>query len=86
MRYIWYEQLIEALRHHIEANHMMEKGALDELRLTKEHLAYSRFEDEERVSIGCPWSIHCKCEWMVEGIIEFQLREFKNDSSYSEDI
>jgi hypothetical protein len=81
MKYIWYEQLLNALRLHIGEFHMIESGALDELRFTEEHLAYSRFEDEEIVTIGCPWSIHCKCKWEVEGKIEFQLVEFKNDSS-----
>ena len=73
MRTIWYEPLVEALRHHIEANHMNEKYALDELQFLEEHLAYSHFEDNEKVEIGCPWSQHCKCKWSVEGRIEFRL-------------
>ena len=75
MKYIWYEPLVEALRHHIEAKHMNEDGALLELRLTEEHLAYSKFEDEEIISIGCPWSIHCKCNWIYERQVILKLVE-----------
>ena len=75
MNYIWYEPIVEALRHHIEANHMNEDGALLELRLTSEHFAYSSFEDEEVISIGCPWSIHCNCEWEYERKVILKLVE-----------
>jgi len=73
MNYIWYELLLESLRHHIEANHMNEKYALDELKFLEEHLAYSNFGDGEKVEIGCPWSQHCKCNWTVAGVIHFKL-------------
>jgi hypothetical protein len=73
MNYIWYEPIVEALRHHIEANHMNEKYALDELKFTEEHLAYSKFGDEENISIGCPWSIHCNCEWEYERKVILKL-------------
>lgn len=75
MRYIWYEPLVEALRHHIEANHMNEKYALDELKYTEEHLAYSKFGDEEMIYIGCPWSIHCNCNWIYERQVILKLVE-----------
>ena len=75
LNYIWYEPLVAALRHHIEAKHMMEDGALLELRLTEEHLAYSKFEDEEIISIGCPWSIHCNCNWIYERQVILKLVE-----------
>jgi len=77
MNYIWYEELVEALRHHIEANHMNEKYALDELKFTEEHLAYSDFGDDERVVVGCPWSQHCKCDWQISGHITFKLERIK---------
>ena len=85
MRYIWYEPIIEALRHHIEANHMNEKYALDELRFTEEHFAYSSFNDEEIIEIGCPWSIHCNCDWRFERQVILKLiePELKNDQSSS---
>jgi len=73
MNYIWYERLIEALRHHIEAEHMNEYDALQELTLTEDYLAYESFTDGERVVIGCPWSQHCKCDWRIAGDINFKL-------------
>jgi len=77
MNYIWYEPLVEGLRHHIEENHMNEKYALDELKFLEEHLAYSHFEDNEKVEVGCPWSRHCKCDWVIGGRIKFVLEMMK---------
>lgn len=77
MNTIWYEPLVEALRHHIESNHMMKDGALDELRFLEEHLAYSEFGDDEKVEVGCPWSMHCNCGWKIEGHITFKLDRIK---------
>jgi len=77
MRDIWYEPLVEALRHHIEANHMNEKYALDELKFLEEHLAYSEVGDDEKIEIGCPWSQHCKCEWKIEGHVVIKLVRLK---------
>jgi len=77
MRTIWYEPLVEALRHHIESNHMDQDDALDELRFLEEHLAYSEVGDDEKIEIGCPWSSHCKCEWKIEGHITIKLVRLK---------
>lgn len=86
MNYIWYETLVEALRHHIEANHMNEYDALQELTLTEDYLAYEGFTDDEKVVIGCPWSQHCKCDWKIEGHITFKLVRIKESepSSYAQ--
>lgn len=73
VNYIWYEPLTEALRHHIEAKHMDQPDALDELKFTIEHFEYSKFENGEIINIGCPWSKHCKCSWEVSGEINFKL-------------
>jgi len=73
MKTIWYQPLIEALRVHIEKTHMMEEDALKELEFTKEHLAYSSFGDDEKITIGCPWGIHCNCTWEIEAHVEFSL-------------
>jgi len=73
MKEIWYEPLVHALRHHIEAEHMNEEYALEELKSFMEHIAYSKFEDEEIISIGCPWSIHCKCNWKYERQVILKL-------------
>jgi len=77
MNTIWYEPFIHALRIHIEENHMDQRGALDELRMTEEHFAYSEFGDDEKIRIGCPWSQHCNCDWEVSGHIVIKLRDFK---------
>ena len=78
MNTIWYEPFIHALRIHIEENHMNQRGALDELRMTEEHFAYSEFSDDEKIVIGCPWSQHCDCHWQIEGHVMFSLRNFKS--------
>jgi hypothetical protein len=77
MNYIWYEPLLEALRHHIEQNHMNEDGALGELQFTEEYLSYAHFGDDEKVKIGCPFSQHCQCDWEIEGHITFKLERVK---------
>jgi len=77
MNTIWYEPFIHALRIHIEENHMDQRDALDELRMTEEHFAYSEFGDDEKIRIGCPWSQHCNCDWEVSGHIVIKLRDFK---------
>jgi len=73
MKTIWYQPLVEALRIHIEKNHMMEEDALEELKFAEEEFAYGKYGDEENVRIGCPWSIHCNCKWEVEGYVEIRL-------------
>ena len=73
MNNIWYEPLTQALRHHIEQKHMDQPDALDELKYTIEHFEYSHFTNGEIVRIGCPWSIHCKCNWEVSSEIKFKL-------------
>ena len=73
MNDVWYWPLLQALRHHIELNHLDLDGAMDEIEFTEEGLAYGHFSDDEKVSIPCPFSIHCKCEWSIEGHIEFKL-------------
>jgi len=78
MNYIWYEALVEALRHHIEAHHMNEDDCWQELQFLEEHLAYETFGDDEKIEVGCPWSIHCKCEWKIEGHITFKLDRIKH--------
>ena len=77
MEYIWYEPLLEALRHHLEENHMNEKDVLRELGFTEEYLSYETFGDDEKVKIGCPFSQHCKCDWEIEGHITFKLERVK---------
>jgi hypothetical protein len=77
MKYIWYEPLIEALRHHIESKHMNQQDALSELSMTEEHFAYSDFGDDEKITLLCPWSEHCNCDWKIEGHIEFKLVRVK---------
>jgi len=74
MNIIWYEPLIEALRHHIESEHMMEEDALIELTYTEDHLDYASQCDGDLVTIGCPWSQHCNCDWKVEGLVNFKLK------------
>jgi len=74
MRYIWYESILKSLRHHIEAKHMNQPDALQELSLTEEYLHYESFQDCEEVRIVCPWSIHCECEWQVAGEITFKFK------------
>ena len=73
MNGVWYWPLLKALRHHIELNHLDQDGAMDEIQYTEEYLAYFSSYDDEKVKIGCPWSLHCKCEWSIEGHIEFKL-------------
>tara|TARA_S200002703_G_C3786526_1_gene242526 strand:+ start:1070 stop:1318 length:249 start_codon:yes stop_codon:yes gene_type:complete len=73
MNYIWYEPLTEALRHHIEKKHMNQPDALDELKFTIEHFEYSKFENGEIINIGCPWSLHCNCDWYVQGQLRFKM-------------
>ena len=53
MNIIWYEPLINAPRHHIEANHMDQRDALSELSMTEEHFAYSDFGDDEKITLQC---------------------------------
>jgi len=77
MNTIWYEPFIHALRIHIEENHMDQRGALDELRMTEEEYAYMEVGDDEKITLGCPWSSHCDCDWRVEGYIVVRLRDFK---------
>ena len=73
MKYIWYEPLVEALRHHIEQNHMDQPDALDELKYTIEHFEYSKFENGEIINIACAWSWHCSCNWSVQGQLRFKM-------------
>jgi len=77
MNTIWYEPFIHALRIHIEENHMDQRGALDELRMTEEEYAYMEVGDDEKIRLRCPWSSHCGCNWQVEGHIVIKLRDFK---------
>jgi len=77
MKTIWYEPLIDALRLHIEECHMMEPGALEELKFAEEDMCYSQFGDDEKAKIVCPWSIHTKCQWEIEGHVEFSLVRIK---------
>ena len=77
MNTIWYEPFIHALRIHIEENHMNQRGALDELRMTEEEYAYMEVGDDEKITLGCPWSQHCNCDWKIEGHIVIGLRNFK---------
>jgi len=74
MKYIWYESLLEALRHHIEAKHMDQQDALDELRYTEEFLHYESFQNDETVTIACPWSEHCNCTWEVSGHLSYKFK------------
>ena len=83
MNIIWYEPLVDALRHHIELNHMNEDGCWQELQFLEEHLCYSHFEDNEKVEIGCPWSKHCKCDWTASGRITFNFKMKSESSSYA---
>jgi len=78
MNSIWYEPLVEALRHHIEANHMMEEAALDELNFTEEYLDYASHCDGDLVTIGCPWQQHHNCNWKVEGNVFIKLKMNKS--------
>jgi hypothetical protein len=71
----WYWPLIQDLRKHIEDNHLDLRGALDEIDFTEEYLHYESFTDGEDVSIKCPFSIHCSCDWNVSAHIEFKLVE-----------
>ena len=73
MNDVWYWPLLQALRRHIAEKHLEERDAMDEIGYTEEYLAYSHFSDDEKVRIGCPWSLHCKCEWSIEGHVEFKL-------------
>jgi hypothetical protein len=66
MNTIWYEPLVEAL-------HMMEEDALSELKFTEEYLDYSHHHDGDLVTIGCPWSQHCNCDWKSQGRVTFKL-------------
>jgi len=73
MNDVWYWPLLQAIRKHIESNHLDQVDALKEIEFTEEGLAYGHFSDDEKVTIGCPWSIHCKCDWKIEGHVEFKL-------------
>ena len=77
MNTIWYEPFIDALRIHLEENHIDLHGVVDELRMTEEHFAYSDYGDDERVVLGCPFSSHCNCDWQVSGHVMLSLRDFK---------
>lgn len=76
MNGVWYWPLLKSLRHHIELNHLDQKDAMKEIDYTEEALAYGHFSDAEKVKITCPWSLHCKCQWEIEGYIEFKLERF----------
>jgi len=69
----WYWPLIQDLRKHLEDNHMDQRGAIEEVDFTEEYLAYGSFTDEEDVSIICPFSEHCSCDWKVTAHVEFKL-------------
>ena len=73
MNDVWYWQLLQALRAHVTSKHLEEQDAMKEIEYTEEYLAYNNFSDDEKVVIGCPWSIHCMCEWKIEGHVEFKL-------------
>jgi len=73
MKTIWYEPLLNELRLHIEYAHMDQDDALEELKFAEEDMQYSEFGEDEKVKIVCPWSIHCDCQWEVEGHIEIRL-------------
>ena len=73
MNDVWYWPLLQSMRQHIEVNHLDQPDAFQEIEFTEEHLAYNHFSDDEKVELVCPWSIHCKCEWRIEGHIEFKL-------------
>ena len=77
MNIIWYQPFIDALRKHLEENHLDLDGIYDELNLTEEHFAYSEYSDDEKVVLGCPFSSHCNCDWQVEGHVMLSLRGFK---------
>jgi len=74
----WYWPLIQDLRKHIEDNHLDLRGALDEIDYTEEYLHYEKFADGEDVSLTCPFSIHCSCDWEVTAHVEFKLVESKS--------
>ncbi len=74
----WYWPLIQDLRKHIEDNHMDLRGALEEVDFTEEYLAYGSFADDEDVSISCPFSIHCSCDWEFAALVELKLVESKS--------
>ena len=46
---------------------------MDEVDYTEEYLHYESFTDGEDVSVKCPFSIHCKCDWSTSGHIEFKF-------------
>ena len=71
----WYWPLLQDLRKHIEDNHLDQEEAIAELGYTEEYLHYESFRDGEDVSLTCPWSIHCKCDWEVKAHVEFKLVE-----------
>ena len=74
MKTIWYEPLLQAMRHHIEEKHMDQPDALQELSLTEEFLEYESFRNDETVTLGCPWSIHCNCTWEVSGHLTYKFK------------
>ena len=74
MKYIWYQSMLESLRHHIEASHMDEDDALSELQYTEEYLHYEKFRNDESVTLTCPWSIHCSCKWEVSGDLTYHFK------------
>lgn len=74
----WYWPLLQDLRKHIEDNHLDDDDPYLEIRITEEYLAYESFTDGEDVSLTCPWSNHCKCDWEVNAHVEFKLVEPKS--------
>lgn len=74
----WYWPLIQDLRKHLEDNHIDERGAMEEVDFTEEALSYGCFSNGEDVSMVCPFSIHCSCDWEVTAHVEFKLVESKS--------
>ena len=74
----WYWPLIQDLRKHIEDNHMNLRGAMEEIDFAEEYYAYESFSDSEDVSLTCPFSEHCSCDWKVTAHVEFRLLEFRS--------
>jgi len=74
----WYWPLVQDLTKHIQDEHMDQDGAMDEINFAEEYLHYESFRDGEYVSLQCPWSHHCSCDWKVSAHIKFELVESKS--------
>ncbi len=74
----WYWPLVQDLTKHIQDEHMDQDSAMTEVDFAEEHLHYESFKDNEYVSLQCPWSEHCSCDWKVTGHLQFVLIETKS--------